>query len=586
MPGLIAVISDDPGAETTLRRAATRLVRQPWERLEVVTADGGRVALGFAGEHGSVEAAEHSIACFEGELLDPSDGVNGSAELLAGYSESGESLEPPEGAYAAALWDARGRRLLLVTDRYASRPLYVTRVGAALVAAGELKALLDAGLKPELNPQAWAEFLAYEHFLPGTPPLLGIEVVPAGTTVIHADRASRARTRWRFRLEPLEDADELSLLEAIDAALTLAVTRRLDAKTGLAVSGGLDSRCLAGIVSRSGLDALATTYGALDSEDLTIGTRVARLAGLRHTPLLLEPGYIARGAEATVWLSEGRSRCLHAHHLSLRRIRPLGIRHLLMGLSGDDVMRATQTPPWSGNWDEFVARVHRMRARCLSDELLDVVLTSRFAGILRGQARRGLSEALTEDEGEPDERFAQLLFRNTQAPHLHDDHITTRDPFSDHAVVELARRLPRRLRENGRLERALVRRFRPLDRPRLTADGVPPRLTGGRAELAAQMVRVSRRARSTLSGLTGLNAAGRAKGLGDYASDLRLSESKLLDVLVEPRTLSRGQLREEPVRRMIAETMSGHKSHTHVLGVLLTLELFQRQFVDGDGFRE
>jgi asparagine synthetase B (glutamine-hydrolysing) len=552
----------------------------------VATADGGRVALGFAGEHGSVATVQGSVACFEGELLDPSDGLSGAAELLAGHAESGESLEPPEGAYAAALWDARRRRLLLITDRYASRPLYVARIGTALVAAGELKALLSAGLKPTLGLQGWAEFLAYEHLLPGSSPLEGVDVVPAGTTVIHDERAFRARARWRYRLEPIEDADEVSLLEALDVALTGAVTRRVDAETGVAVSGGLDSRCLAGIVGRTGSDALATTYGAPGSEDLTIGVRVARLAGLRHTVLPLESGYIARGAESVVWLSEGRIRCFHAHHLALRRLRPRGVRHLLMGLSGDDVMRAAAAPSWNGDWDEFVARAHHIRARCLSDELLDVVLTSRFAEVLRGRARGGLAEALSRDEGEPGQRFAQLLFRNTQAPRLYDDHVTTRDPFSDHAVVDLARRLPRRLREHGRLERALVRRFRPLDRLPTTKDGVPPRLTGRRAMLAGQLVRVRRRTRSTLWELTGLDAARRASGLGDYATDLRRSGSGLLDVLVEPRTLSRGQLREDPVRRLISETMSGRKSHTQVLGVLLTLELFQRQFVDGEGFRE
>ena len=256
-----------------------------------------------------------------------------------------------------------------------------------------------------------------------------------------------------------------------------------------------------------------------------------------------------------------------------------------MGLSGDDVMRAAQTPLWSGNWDEFVARAHRMRARCISDELLDGVLTSRFADVLRGRARQALSEALTEDEGEPGERFAQLLFRNTQAPHLHDDHVTTRDPFSDHAVVDLARRLPLRLRENGRLERAIVRRFRPLDRLRLTEDGVPPRLTGGRAELAAQMVRVGRRARSTLSGLTGLNLAGRGK-----ARRLCIGPAALgVNAARRPRRAEDAFARAAPGGARPAHDLGDDdraQAHTQVLGVLLTLELFQRQFVDGDGFRE
>jgi hypothetical protein len=257
-----------------------------------------------------------------------------------------------------------------------------------------------------------------------------------------------------------------------------------------------------------------------------------------------------------------------------------------MGLGGDDVMRAPLAPRWNGNWEEFVAGAHRLRARCISDDLLGIVLTSRFAEEVSGLAPRGLATALGEDEGEPEDRFAQLLFRNTQAPRVHDDHVTTRDPFFDHAVVDLARTLPTRLREDGRLERALVRRFRPLDRLPTTKDGVPPRLTGWRAQVAGQLVQARRRTTSRLQALAGRDVHRRTSGLGDYATDLRRSNSALLDLLVEPRTLSRGQLREAPIRRLISETMSGRQSHTLVLGVLLTFELFQRQFVDGEGFRE
>jgi hypothetical protein len=53
-------------------------------------------------------------------------------------------------------------------------------------------------------------------------------------------------------------------------------------------------------------------------------------------------------------------------------------------------------------------------------------------------------------------------------------------------------------------------------------------------------------------------------------------------MLFEPRTLGRGQLREEPVRRLVDETLRGRARHTQALGMLLTLELFQRQFLEGE----
>jgi hypothetical protein len=64
----------------------------------------------------------------------------------------------------------------------------------------------------------------------------------------------------------------------------------------------------------------------------------------------------------------------------------------------------------------------------------------------------------------------------------------------------------------------------------------------------------------------------------------RRVDARLLGILLEPRTLARGQLREDAVRKLVEETLSGRARHTQPLGALLTFELFQRQFVDGEGF--
>jgi hypothetical protein len=72
-------------------------------------------------------------------------------------------------------------------------------------------------------------------------------------------------------------------------------------------------------------------------------------------------------------------------------------------------------------------------------------------------------------------------------------------------------------------------------------------------------------------------------GLGDYAADLRRGGAELLEILLEPRTIARGQLRPESMRALVSETLNGRARNTRVLGMLLTFELFQRQFIDGEG---
>ena len=60
------------------------------------------------------------------------------------------------------------------------------------------------------------------------------------------------------------------------------------------------------------------------------------------------------------------------------------------------------------------------------------------------------------------------------------------------------------------------------------------------------------------------------------------SRAFLEGVLLEPRTLDRGQVDQAGVRRLLDEHMAG-EDHTLALSILLGLELWQRSFLDGDG---
>ena len=168
MAGLIGVLGGrNPRA--LAERAAVPLLRRPWQTLEL-SEPAPDVALAFAGERGVVETDEATgtTIAFDGELFLDS-GVQGGREaartLLTLYLEQGENVDPPQGFFSAALWEARTQSLVLITDRYARRPLWTARIAGALVVASELKALIAAGLEPELELKAWAEFLAYESAL-------------------------------------------------------------------------------------------------------------------------------------------------------------------------------------------------------------------------------------------------------------------------------------------------------------------------------------------------------------------------------------------------------------------------------------
>jgi hypothetical protein len=577
------------------RQAVSPLLRRPGQRATILTSDAGDVALGFAGERGAVVRDEESgvLLALDGELVVEGTEPNQRAAelLLRRYLEGQLSVGGTDGWFAAAVWDPRRGQLMLVADRMGHRPLYTASRGREVLVASELKALTAAGLEREIDLEAWAEMLAYEHALGDHAPLAGVRLVPPGTAMtISADGKRTVDEQWRYRIEPEEDGGDEERVDEFARLLEDAVSRRIGTKTALALSGGLDSRSI--VAALGGRPLTAISYGAPGSEDLETGTRIARVAGLPHRRLPLTGGYIARGAAEAVWLAEGQVRCFHVHHLELAAIRRGGgPTAVLIGFSGDPIVRASSIPPIPEADRHLSPVFHASRATCITDTIAEKVLTASFAAEIRGLAQASLARSLADEEGSPGVRMRQHIVRHSHrrkvfpGSELFLDDLAPRDPFDDLAFLERCRRMPSAWREGGRLQKHYLRRFEAIAALPSPKEGVPPGLQGVRRAVARTGVRIRRRARASVEGAAGVRWLPDRHGLGDYARDLRGASSPLLDILLEPRTLARDQLREVAVRRLIRELRSGRERHTRVLGMLLTFELFQRQFVDGEGLQ-
>jgi hypothetical protein len=590
MPGLLAFVGAE---ESAFRDACHTLRRRPFHEIRLAGEQGRPVQLACVSEHGGIatDAASGVVAVIDGEFHDGSvlAGEEAATQLLALYLERGTELEPPDGWFSGALWDPRRDVLVLVTDLGGQRPLYLARSGARILVAGELKALLPALPDRALDLTAWAQLLAYEYMLGDVSPLAGVRLVPAASTVeLRLAGGERLHRRWRYRLEPARDADERELVEEVGRLTMEAVAERLDERTVLAVSGGLDSRTIVSTLVHGATRPLAASYGVPGSEDLRLGQTIARAAGFPHVSLPLQPGYLLDGAGPTVRLGEGSVRCLHSHHLELSRLRTThDVRSLMIGFAGDALFRAFMPHP-KETGPELAGALHRALAGNVDDALLEDLCTPSFAGALRGVAADSLRPLFDEEEGDDVSRVRQFIWNHSQrrkvAPgaQLFVDDLAPRDPLANRKLLDLCRLMPERLRQNGVLQRAYLDAFPELAGVVSPKDGVAPGLRGRRRQISVYAVKARRRSRARIDAALGFRWLSARRGIGDYASDLRTASRPLLDLLLEPRTLDRGQLREEPVRRLIAELAAGRRRHTRPLGMLLTLEIFQRQFLDGD----
>ena len=519
-------------------------------------------------------------------------GERGARRVLELYLREGCLFDPPDGQFAAVIWDPRASSLILVMDRLGTRPLFVAEAAGSIVVASELKALVAAGLEPRLDPQGWAEILAFEHTLGESTPLLGVRLLPsATTTTIEADGRVTVRNRGRYRLDPDRDGELMGLVDEFAMLLEQAVERRGDERVGLALSGGLDSRCMAAAAISAGRAMPAFTFGMHRSEEHRRAAAVAGALGVDHHVIELERGFLARSAEEVVWRSEGRIRCLHAHHLALGDLRErFGLRRLLTGYAGDAVARSA-APGQARPAAELVDAIRERSTVAVDDEMAHVLLTPEFADDLRGRTRPGVEQALDVDRPNDVARgqfMIEQVYRNKVLPgvQLFSDELVSRDPYTDAALLDFLARVPTSLRVGGELQRAYLRRIPALARIPNPKDGIPPALTGVRKELARQKVRARRSVAVRLAGPVRQVGRPPRSGLGDYTGDLRaVGGASLLGILLEERTIDRGQLRADAVRSLVDATLAGQVANTKAVGVLLTLELFQRQFVDGDRFR-
>jgi asparagine synthase (glutamine-hydrolysing) len=167
--------------------------------------------------------------------------------ILYGYREWGiQVVERLNGIFAFGLWDQRSRRLYLVRDRLGIKPLYYTLAGDLLFFGSEIKSLFVFDeVVPALDAGALQQYLTFL-WVPDPDTLFaGIYKVPGGHyLVVEADRTDLVRY-WapRFHEEPIAEREAIDLVRD---RLARAVNAQMvsDVPLGAFLSGGVDSSAI------------------------------------------------------------------------------------------------------------------------------------------------------------------------------------------------------------------------------------------------------------------------------------------------------------------------------------------------------
>ena len=523
--------------------------------------------------------------------------------IVHAYEQWGDAaVDRFRGMFAFALWDEPKRRLLLVRDRLGVKPLYYSATPRGVTFGSEIKALLE---DPDV-PRGWsAEALdAYLtlSYVPAPQTIYrGIWKLPAAHLLVAERGRVTVRRYWDLPFTGDGDpARESEYLEELDALVTEAVRLRLvsDVPLGAFLSGGIDSSAVvASMAETCGPDRVITTSVGFDEHafnELEYARTVARHLGVTQHEKVVRPDIVDLLPKLAWHLDEpfADSSAVPTYYVS-----KAAREHVTVALSGDggDELWAGYTRHRVEQW-ELTARewlgptgaavAGRMAERLPlgvkgARSLRHLALPAAAAcarkhayGLFENDVRGSLYSPEFANEVRDADPFIgfrlaydgcgsrdpldRALYVDVKT-YLVDDIMTkvdkmsmavsleSREPLLDHKLLEFAARVPSSLKlKNGQgkylLRRLLERRVPKsiVDRPK----------QGFAAPIGAWL-------RGPLAPM----------------ADALLRDGRLRD---------RGVFDDRAVAALWTEHRDGRKDHCHRLWSLVMLELWFRQFVDGD----
>jgi len=592
------------------------LTHAPWYVTESFTAGAsglamGRVSLGFVNTARQPAQLEDGalLAVMDGELYDIEEVVrdlrrtgcdvdpgNQAEILLHGYRNGGpQFMRRLHGSFAAAIWDAKRHQLVLVNDRFGSRPLYYVKLPGRLLFASSIKSLMaDPEVSREPSWTGIAQFFTFGHYLRNDTSLDAVRVIPAAAWMTFDVENDKLTTDpyWQWGDDAGEAMTGAELLDRIDEAFKRAVDRRVQdtPHLGLALSGGLDARTILGVIDHEQTPLRTLCLGMKGSLDHRAAERLAQLVGCRHHNHVLDSDFLShfrQHLEDMVRLTDGQylSQCIVMPTLSL--YRKLGIQVLLRGHAGE-LMHMQKAYNYSLDHDALAANDSALEDWLywhLQAYMLSGVEKPLFAGTFQQEmstlARQALQEDIeeTNDVEAPVQRVWHLFvkqrlrretvlslakFRSVVEPRL---------PYLDNDLVPILLSAPPNLKLGETIQTYILRQRRPSFLKVVNAN------TGtslGAGRLSRRVATLRMRVLAKL-GVPGYQPYER---LGLW---LRRELAPIVrEILLSPQCLDRGIFEPPGVKSVVSQHFAG-RNHTYLLLAMMIFELGQRYLLGEAG---
>lgn len=248
------------------------------------------------GDQPASDPTGNTFLFLEGEIFNATElqaHTNGVARFsLAGlllnlFLDRGpEFVSLLNGEFNLVIYQKAEKRLIVLNDHLASKPMYYLEQGHNLFFGSEKKSILAViSETPEIDPIGLLQVFAHQHNVGGRTFIKGLKFLPPATKLeycagqLRLKRYSLLTFNTRANSRPPS-----SLIEEWGDQLRQAIERRLRGKNRLLISlsAGLDSRAVACAIPRDLRPIWARTRGSETSREVIYAPEIARRLDFEH----------------------------------------------------------------------------------------------------------------------------------------------------------------------------------------------------------------------------------------------------------------------------------------------------------------
>ena len=332
--------------------------------------------------------------------------TNPAEHLIQIYKRYGKkALSELNGSFCGVIFEnTTTPKVILITDRFGSRPLYYAFKDGEIIFSSMQKGILSYPFPKKLNERTLVKFLLYGKIgiLGDDTWFEGIKLLPpASVLTFFLDGKYMIEKYW-----DLEYVSELSKKDAIESlckAFKEAVNEMVsNANDNLAVllSGGLDSRAiLAALSTKNRRRITAVTFGVKGCDDILIAQKVTAKLGLKHMVIEYDPDKLSKYAEEVVYLSEGQD-TVNVSYIPYigEQVNKRGLSCYLQGFMLDLLLGGSFLQKEFFKDDDFIVSLEK-RCRLFEPQEVKGLLNEKFLYLIPS-VRKEFIELAKESKGD------------------------------------------------------------------------------------------------------------------------------------------------------------------------------------------